>query len=81
MGTGGGGPDAGVSDDDGIKMLKPVMTGFRIVDCIFSPEILLINDMVKRGPAENQAFSAQSNGKIPMKIHVLVDGKTRHDVF
>ena len=64
-------------DDDGIKMLKPVMTCFRIVGLIFSREILLINEMVKRGPAENQAFSAQSLWKIPMKIHVLFDGKTR----
>ena len=33
--------------------------------------------MVKRGPAENQAFSAQSKLKIRMKIHALFDGKTR----
>ncbi len=41
-------------------MVKRDMSRFRIVDCIFSTEILLINEIVKRGPAENQAFSAQS---------------------
>ena len=69
------------ADDDGIKMVKRDMSRFRIVDCIFSTEILLINEIVKRGPAENQAFSAQSLWKIPMKIHVLFDGKTRHVAF
>eukprot|EP01043_Picozoa_sp_COSAG02_P111206 COSAG02_NODE_47357_length_341_cov_74.533058_1_plen_39_part_01 len=33
-------------DDDGIKMVKRDMSRFRIVDCVFSTEILLINEIV-----------------------------------